>query len=159
MSDMIMDERWNSIDSAEMALGIRWAIDYIKRKKEPSQYIESVKKGIEFLEEAEAGGALISGASLEEAGSFKGTFSPLCMATDVYITFSNTPNKREDYKKVRELLNKYKNALVSIRNDGLKCSIGASMFKDVERFFETLFDILAQQSDPIMKNSSRPYVF
>ena len=161
MGDMVMDERWNAIDSADMALGVRWAIDYIKRDKEPPhKYILSLEKGIVFLEEAKAGGTLISSGSLEEAGSFfKGTFSPLCMATDVYITFEDTPNRSEDYKKVSELLNSYKEALVSIKNEGLNYHIEPNIFENVERFFETLFDILAQQSDPVMKDYSRSYNF
>ena len=146
MSDMVMDERWNAIDSAEMALGIRWAFDYINRGIEPPpQYLESLEKGIEFLEEAKAGGALISGLSPEEVCSFKGTFSPLCMATDVYVTFRDTPNDSSDYKQVSDLLNDYKNALVSIKNERLHCHIEPNIFKEVENFFETLFDILAQQ--------------
>jgi hypothetical protein len=160
MGDMVMDERWNAIDSADMALGVRWAIDYIKRDKEPPpKYIQSLEKGIEFLEEARAGGTLISSGSLKDAGSFKGTFSPLCMATDVYITFEGTdsPKKSEDYEKVSKLLNDYICALVSIKEKGVKCRIGDKIFSNVERFFETLFDILAQQSDPIIKEYSRPY--
>jgi len=160
MSDMVINERWNAIDSAEMSLGIRWAIDYIKRKKEPPpQYLESLDKGIEFLEEAEAGGTLISSGSLKNAGSFRGAFSPLCMATDVYITFSKTPKESGDYKQVSNLLNDYKDALVSIKNERLNCQIEKDIFKNVESFFETLFDILSQQSDPIIKEYSRPYAF
>jgi hypothetical protein len=162
MGDPAMGERWNAIESTEMALGVRWAIDYIKRNEEPPhKYIQSLEKGIGFLEEAKAGGTLISSGSLDEAGSFfKGTFSPLRMATDVYVTFSDTPNNSEDYKKVSALLNKYKDALVSIKDEGLNCrTMDDGIFSDVEKFFETLFDILAQQSDPIVKEYSRPYAF
>ena len=81
------------------------------------------------------------------------------MATNVYVTFSDTPDKSSDYKRVSELLNGYKNALVSIKDEGLKCRIEDGIFKEVESFFETLFDILAQQSDPIIKEYSRPYSF
>ena len=159
MNDMITGERWNSIDSAEMALGIQRVIDSIMREEEPPlECQEFLVRGIEFLDEAEAGGALISG-TLEQADSFKGTFSPLCMATDVYITFKNAPDKSDDYKQVSVLLNGYKTILTGIKDAGTRHEPDQKQLKEIGSFFGVLFDLLSRQADPITKEYSQPFTF
>lgn len=156
--DKVMDERWNTIEAAEMALGIRQAMDCVRREEEcPSKYEKYLAKGIEFLEEAEAGGALISGAGPDKTASFRGDFSPLCMATDVYITFRDTPDKSSDYAEVSKVLSGYRNTLVKITDTNVKSEITEASLKQMEVFFEGLFDMLAERSDPIMQDYSRPY--
>lgn len=160
MKDMTGGERWNTLNSAEMALGIQRVIDSIMRKEEPpSECQEFLERGIEFLGEAEAGGALISGTELEQADSFKGTFSPLCMATDVYITFKSVPENSNDYKQVSDLLNSYKGTLTNISRAGAQSQSDPKQLEEIGSFFEVLFDLLGRQADPITKEYSQPFTF
>ncbi len=161
MNDMITTgERWNSIDSAEMALGIQRVVDSVMRQEElPLEYREFLERGIEFLDEAEAGSALISGTPLEQTDSFKGTFSPLCMATDVYITFKDAPDKSDDYKQVSVLLNGYKTILTGIKDAGTRHEPDQKQLKEIGSFFGVLFDLLSRQADPITKEYSQPFTF
>lgn len=160
MKDMTGGERWNTLNSAEMALGIRRVLDNVMRQEEPpSECKVFLDKGIEFFEEAEAGGALIAGTPLEQAGSFKGTFSPLCLATDVYITFRNAPEGKGGFKEVSDLLNSYKGSLRRIRETGIQCQIGNEQLAEMGSFFGVLFDLLARQADPVTKGYSQPFTF
>jgi len=153
MADLVMDERWNAEDVLEMALGVRRALDSVIRKKLlPSECGEFLKKGISFLDEVKGGEALISG-SPEEADSFNGTFLPLCLATDVCIKF-----KRDEQKKIGELLNGYKEKLQQISRED-SSNAEPEVLKRINSFFEALSKLLLQQADPMMKEYSQPYRF
>lgn len=160
MHDMAIGERWNSIDSAEMALGVQRVIDSVMRREDPpAECQEFLTRGIEFLEEAEAGGALIAGTSLERVDSFKGTFSPLCLATDVLCTFKDVPQDSNDYTQVSDLLNEYKATLTNIRKTEIRCQPDREQLSEIDSFFGVLFDLLSRQADPITKEYSQPFTF
>ncbi|MCK5565787.1 MAG: hypothetical protein KAJ07_11120 [Planctomycetes bacterium] len=160
MNEMVSSERWNTINSAEMALGVQRVIDSIQRHEEPpTECSRFLDKAIEFLVEAQAGGALITGTTLEGVSSFKGTFSPLCMATDVYISFRSESETSDDYKKVNDLLNGYRKTLTGIKEGGIRYETEPEQLNHMEGFFGVLFDLLSQQADPLMKDYSKPFTF
>lgn len=162
MADMVMGERWNATDSTDMALGTRRAINsFMKREELPKDSVGFLRKAIAFLEEARDGGALIAGRQLSSASSFNGTFSPLCLATDVCITFkgrSVTKRKgKHDYDKVGRLLGKYADTLRAIEEKGADAEVRPQSLQEVAGFFRVLSDLLLQQEDPTSKGYSRPY--
>lgn len=157
MADLVMGERWNTEDALEMALGVRRALDSVMRKEiPPTHYGEALEKGINFLDEAKGGEALISG-SPEEADSFNGTFLPLCLATDVCIKFTNGNSNSGEQKRIGELLNGYKETLQQIKKKNPKDSVEEIKLREIASFFEALSKLLLQQADPMMKDYSQPY--
>ena len=161
MSEMLLDERWSTIDSAEMALGVRRVLDAVKNGRSvPEEYVVFLDRGVKFLSEAMAGGALISGM-VSEADSFSGTFSPLCIATDVYIVFKNDkPEKKDDYGsrgKIGQLLSSYENTLKQIKARDTETVFDEARLTEIEAFFKILFDRLLQRTDPIGQEYSRAY--
>jgi hypothetical protein len=162
MADMVMGERWNATDSTDMALGTRRAINSVMRREElPKDSVGFLQKAIAFLEEARDGGALVAGRELSSARSFNGTFSPLCLATDVYITFKGGSVDRRkgkhDYGEVGRLLGGYADTLRAIEEKGVNAAVRPENLREVAGFFRVLSDLLLQQEDPTTKGYSRPY--
>jgi len=158
MADIIIGERWNTSESLDMALGVRRAIDSVlSQRKPPAECEYQLQKGIEFLNEAKGGFALVTG-DLKEADSFNGTFSPLCLANDVYIRFrGGSVDKSEDTKRLSGLFEAYRSALQKVLDKADKSGIKQSELKEIEQFFEVLTDLLLQQADAMTKDYSRPY--
>ncbi len=156
MSDTVMGERWNTKDSVEMAIGLRRALaSTIVGKAVPDEYQSFLERGIEFLNEANGGGALISG-QLEGADSFNGTLEPLCLANDVYISFvGGKLDEHQKYSKVRGLFTDYINALEKVKTNGQSSGIEPSKLRDIAQFFKVLCDLLLQQADPITREYSQ----
>ena len=159
MADIVIGERWNTEDSLEMSLGIRKAIDSVIRKEEPtSECSRLLKEGISFLDEAKGGGALISGVT-EDASSFNGTFLPLCLATDVWISVKEeASDESNDYTKVGSLLSSYKSVLEEIEEKGSMADVEERTLREVAGFFEVLFRLVLQQGDPMTKQYSQAYI-
>lgn len=160
MSDTVMGERWNTKDSVEMAIGLRRALaSVIAGKGVPSECQSFLERGIEFLNEANGGGALISG-NLEEADSFNGTYMPLCLANDVYISFvGGRLDEHQRYSEIRGLFTNYINALEKVKIKGQGSGIEPSMLRDIGQFFKVLCDLLLQQADPMAREYSRPRAY
>lgn len=158
MSDLVMGERWNPDETVEMALGIRRAIGCVMRKEEPPpECYGSLEKGVQFMSEVKGGYALILGTH-EEADSFNGTFSPLCLANDVYINFSGgSQDKKENSQIINQLFSKYKETLEKLRDENLRRGIEQRTLGEIGHFFEILCDLLLQQADPIFKEYSESY--
>jgi hypothetical protein len=154
----------DSINAAEMALGVRRILGkVVKKQKFPAEWKKYLDMGITFLNEAQAGGCLISG-SAEGFQSFNGTFSPLRLVTDVYIVFKSAspPDSRDEYGregKVGKLLDKYKTILVDVKEKGAESKIGKSELDELVGFFKQLFNLLLAESDPIIKSHSQTYAF
>lgn len=150
MIDNFMVERWNVIDSAAMAVSVEGLLyRIINKKPHPFDFDDALDRGIDFLEEARDGGAIICGTP--EASGFTGTLSPLSWSTDAYIEIKFKPEKSEKrdqvYKQVVSTLKEYKLLLESIKKGDTLES-----FKDKAQsahgFFRTLADVLMKQADP-----------
>ena len=163
MADMVMGERWNATDSADMALGTRRAISSVMRKEElPTGSVKFIQEAIVFLDEARDGGALITGRRLSSASSFNGTFSPLCLATDAYIELKGGSVTRgrgkHDYGKVRRLLGRYADTLRAIEEKGAAAGVHPRTLQEVAGFFRVLSGLLLQQEDPSTRGYSHPLI-
>lgn len=158
MSDIVMGEKWNTQDSVEMAIGVRRALASVMvGKAVPSECCNSLDRGIEFLNEAKGGGALISGQP-QDADSFNGTFSPLCLANDVYISFRGGGlDEHQRYDEVREVFTTYINTLKKVKVEG--GGIEQNILKEMGQFFKVLCDLLLQQADPMTREYSRAWAY
>jgi len=156
VSDIVMGEKWNTQDSVEMAIGVRRALANVMAGKDvPSECRSSLERGIEFLNEAKGGGALISG-QLQDADSFNGTFSPLCLANDVYISFvGDKLDESKRYDEVQSVFIKYINALEEVKAKESRSTVKQDTIKEMAQFFKVLCELLLQQADPMMSEYSR----
>jgi hypothetical protein len=154
MSDNSMVERWNIIDTAEMAVGLESVLSrYLREKPMPFDCLESLERGIEFLEEACNGGAIVCG-SVQTSG-FTGTLSPLRWSTRIVTRTSNeTDEEMAIYKKVIDMLNLYKTMLKGIKEGKQKPD--SSIVENAQYFFSTLADTLMREADPLTSSYSRP---
>jgi len=139
-----MGERWNTQDSVGMGIGIRRALASVLAGTDvPFEYLGSLEMGIEFLNEAKGGGALISGQS-EGVDFFQGTFSPLCLANDVYITFvgPEMDQHQRQYDEVRGIFTKYVETLERVKSGEQVINTEGDSLKEIGRFFKVLCDLL-----------------
>ena len=154
MSDNSVVERWNVIDSAEMAVGVEGVLyRELKKKPRPFDFDESLDSGIAFLHEASCGGAIICGTS--ESQGFTGTLSPLSWSTDVYIDVEPKQAGEADiYKKIVETLENYKELLEKLKREE-QIEYGSAILEKAHIFFKLLADILIRQADPVARTYSR----
>ena len=101
MQDRMVIERWNPISLADMAVGIKWVLHRaLNNKPRPFDFEESLKNGIEFLEEACQGGAIICGEQLQT--DFTGTLAPLTFTARHINIDTNNLDESEFFYKVVE---------------------------------------------------------
>lgn len=156
MGDIVIGERWNTSESLDMALGVRRAIaSILSQRRLPAECKTQLQKSVEFLNEAKGGSAVLAG-TLSEADSFTGTFSPLCLAIDVYIRFAG---ETKDARKVKvgKLFQDYIDALQQVEKGRNKPVVNKNMLQQIAQFFEVLTDLLLQQADPMTKEFSHAY--
>lgn len=159
MGDIVIGEKWSTDASLNMALGVRRAIDSVLNgKKPPAECKPQIQSGVEFLREAQGGSAVMTG-TLTEADSFTGTFSPLCLAIDVYIRFTKKSEKQSaNGQKLSGLFQSYIEALQQLADETDKTDLTIEKLQEIAGFFEVLTDVLLQQADPMTKDYSRPYL-
>ena len=153
MSDSSIVDRWNVIESAGMAVGVEGVLyRFINNKPSPFDFEESMKDGIDFLDEASNGGAIICGESL--SSGFTGTLSPLRWSRDVYIGIEESQlEESEVYKNVVKTLRDFKVLLEKIqRNEEIDSDSEAPM--KAHQFFGGLASFLMRQADPVSKSYS-----
>jgi len=156
MSDSLMVERWNVIDSADMAVSIEGVLHrVIQNKKMPYDYEESLGSAIEFLDEAGNGGAIICGTVT--SSGFTGTLAPLSWSTDVYIGVKPQGEAEEGelYQKVVETLNEYKMLLEKMRGNKT-IDTDSPILKRAHEFFGRLGNLLLSEADPLTRSYSQP---
>lgn len=154
MIDNFMVERWNPIDSAAMAVSVEGLLyRIINGKPRPFDFEGALDSGIDFLEEARNGGAIICG-TVESTG-FDGTLSPFCWSTDAYIEFAPEGSARRSdvYEEVVTTLKEYRLLLESIREE--RTPEDTDKVEKVHGFFRTLADVLMKQADPTTRTYSR----
>lgn len=154
MIDDFMVERWNPIDSAAMAVSVEGLLyRIINGRPKPFDSEDALNQGIDFLQEAGNGGAIICG-NVESTG-FDGTLSPFCWSTDAYIEFAPEGLERRSdvYEKVVATLKEYRLLLESIREE--RIPEDTDKVEKVHGFFRTLADALMRQADPTTRTYSR----
>ena len=155
MSDNSVVERWNVIDSAEMAVGVEGVLyRELNKKPRPFDLDDSLDSGIAFLHEASCGGAIICGTSKSQ--EFTGTLSPLSWSTDVYIVVEPVKAGKADiYKNIVETLEGYKELLEKLKKKEERIEHGSAILEKAHIFFKSLADILIRQADPVARTYSR----
>jgi len=154
MIDNFMVERWNPIDSAAMAVSVEGLLyRIIHEKPHPFDFEDALDNGIDFLQEAGNGGAIICGTV--ESPGFDGTLSPFCWSTDAYIEFAPEGSERRSdvYGKVVTTLKEYRLLLGSIREGHIPED--TNKVEKIHSFFRTLADVLMKQADPTTRTYSR----
>lgn len=154
MSANPMIEKWNVIDSAEMAVSVDAALyRLLNKKKLPFDFDEAMERGIAFLEEAREGGAIICGSP--EASDFTGTLSPMKWSTDVYLTFDASKGEMELYNDVVTTLTNYKELLKKLLSEKhLDVDNDLKIANNAHQFFGTLASVLMEQADPLTETYS-----
>lgn len=153
-----MIERWNSIDSAKMAVSVESVLYRILNNRNlPFDFDEALDSGIAFLEEAKSGGAIICGSP--ETNDFTGTLSPLRLSTSVCLSFESTVEEKEGielYKDIVDTLKKYKNLLEKIKEKKeIEAKKERTTANQAYEFFNALSKVLIKQTDPISETYSR----
>ena len=154
MSTNPMIEKWNVIDSAEMAVSVDAALyRLLNDKKRPFDFDEAIERGIAFLEEAREGGAILCGSP--ETSDFTGTLSPMRWSTDVYLTIDAGKEEMELYNDVVSTLASYKELLQKIKNEEkLDVDSDSNLAVEARQFFRTLATVLMEQADPLTETYS-----
>ncbi len=153
MSDSTIVDRWNVIESAGMAVGVEGVLyRIINDKPSPFDFEESLRDGIDFLEEASNGGAIICGESL--SSGFTGTLSPLRWSRDVYIDIEESQlEESQVYKHVVKTLREFKDLLEKIKEKE-DIDSESETPKKAHQFFGGLASFLMRQADPVSKSYS-----
>lgn len=152
MVENTMIEKWNVIDSADMAVSIQGIIQRkLNGKKMPFDYDESLEQGIDFLDEASTGGAIICG-NVSTSG-FVGTLSPLRWSTVVYIANAGKDSEERVYQNVTKALNNYKKLLQNMKNNQ---DVSGEILLEANSFFSALADVLLREADPLTRTYSQP---
>lgn len=146
-------ERWNIIDTAEMAVSVDAAISrLISNKKLPFDFEEAVDRGIAFLEEAVGGGAILCGSA--EVNEFTGTLSPMEWSTDVYLDIEMEKEESESYVDIVNLLSEFKTFLSDIKVTKALMPERRKIASLAHHFFGSLATTLMKQADPLTKTYS-----
>lgn len=153
MVDNSVVEKWNSINSADMAVSLQGILNRkINNKSMPFDFDDSIEKGIEFLEEASTGGAIICGNV--ETNGFTGTLSPLRWSTVVYVGIDpKTKNENEEtiYQGVTKALNEYKDLLEKLQKQE---QVSNKILEDAHSFFRALAEIFLREANPTTRTYS-----
>lgn len=157
MNDNSMIERWNSIDSAKMAVSVKSVLyRLLNNKKPPFDFDEALDEGIAFLQEAQSGGAIICGNP--ETSDFTGTLSPLRLSTTIYLSFKPATREEKEieiYQKIVKTLKSYKQLLERTKEEKTMGDKEQDTAKGAYDFFNALSNALIKQTDPTTETYSR----